>query len=526
MLTCRDFFGNDEQSFTSESNENSKSNLQLSKKDFGSNIYAKTFINNNNFMRTSFSKNNEIIDDNYFDKNEQINEVKVNMFLILTKDFRLDLENYSEFLEDQYLKAKRLIYQEIHYDGGKLNFGEKNYKFLPIKSLDKSSDIIFRFDNNEIIYKGEKEKHEELFYNKECLLAEEQFLKENKNFYVDKKTKELLIKNCSSNIIKNEQATSDSNKSSSKDGLSQYSLDTKTDKSENEIKGKRFYKVLNENRFIRFVYNKYIKEIDGIYNSHKVIKLNCPKMLDLEEKLKNLEKEYNINNDLNCCIIFKNFESTIIEEDEPLILEVKSSFKLIEILNQIRQSAKFFNNLIFTKNKLPKTAIGILCSDKVYRYEDQLKELFGKYKGNANISYFQHMINTINNNGFQVILGVIKDSKIQDYPLDTIDYAIPGENLVKRVDIHYMNEKIKAKKTDEELTEIENAFKYKYKSLTYTKKIDPLDYQKLQKELFDTKAKISSVNAELSKKDKELSIKNKIIDELQEELAKYKSEKK
>ena len=193
MLTCRDFFGNDEQSFTSESSENSKNNLQLLKKDFGSNIYAKTFINNNNFMRTSFSKNNEIIDDNYFNKNEQINEVKVNMFLILTKDFRLDLENYSEFLEDQYLKAKRLIYQEIHYDGGKLNFGEKNYKFLPIKSLDKSSDIIFRFDNNEIIYKGEKEKHEELFYNKECLLAEEQFLKENKNFYVDKKTKKLFF---------------------------------------------------------------------------------------------------------------------------------------------------------------------------------------------------------------------------------------------------------------------------------------------------------------------------------------------
>ena len=44
---------------------------------------------------------------------------------------------------------------------------------------------------------------------------------------------------------------------------------TKTDNSEKETKGKRFYKINGENDYIRFFYTHYEKEVDGIYNKIK-----------------------------------------------------------------------------------------------------------------------------------------------------------------------------------------------------------------------------------------------------------------
>ena len=73
------------------------------------------------------------------------------------------------------------------------------------------------------------------------------------------------------------------------------------------------------------------------------------KKINLKNGIEDLKNKYNTDNELKCHIIYKNFESEIIKEQEPLILEVKASFKIIEILNQIRQASKFFHNLQYDK---------------------------------------------------------------------------------------------------------------------------------------------------------------------------------
>ena len=55
-------------------------------------------------------------------------------------------------------------------------------------------------------------------------------------------------------------------------------------------------------------------------------------------------------------IICKNFKSDIIEENKPMIIEVKKSFQLLELLIQIKQDAKIMKGLeLEDKNiQLPK----------------------------------------------------------------------------------------------------------------------------------------------------------------------------
>jgi len=168
---------------------------------------------------------------------------------------------------------------------------------------------------------------------------------------------------------------------------------------------------------------------------------------------------------LNSVIIFKNFEKNIIEENEPIILEVKKGFNLLDILNQIKESSKILKNIVYeNKEKLPKTIIGILCSDHGGHFKDQIKTLKGPYK-NTKEKYVDHFTNIINNNGIQAVIGVIRNSKILDYPLNDEDYNIENEKLYYRVDIEYANEKMKTNKTKEELMEIKRIFSDKYKSL-------------------------------------------------------------
>ena len=52
-------------------------------------------------------------------------------------------------------------------------------------------------------------------------------------------------------------------------------------------------------------------------------------------------------------------------------------------------------------------------------------------------------MNIINGNKVHVVIGVIKDEKILDYPLGESDYNIEGENLETRIDIYYMNTRFK-----------------------------------------------------------------------------------
>ena len=72
-----------------------------------------------------------------------------------------------------------------------------------------------------------------------------------------------------------------------------------------------------------------------------------------------LINNYSTNNTLKANILFKNFEEKTIPKDEPIILEIKKSFKLYDLLNQIKQISKVSKNLTLNENnskisKFPK----------------------------------------------------------------------------------------------------------------------------------------------------------------------------
>ena len=72
----------------------------------------------------------------------------------------------------------------------------------------------------------------------------------------------------------------------------------------------------------------------------------------------------------------------------------------------------------------------------------------------------------INNSGIKVLISVIKDESIMDYPLGIDDFRISGANLTKRVDIDYINKKIcNHEYIPEELEAI--CDKFPYKSLSF-----------------------------------------------------------
>ena len=65
------------------------------------------------------------------DNKEQINETKVNLFLILYNgcDYK---DEYKEIIINRYIKAKRLIIQNYWIIEGKIKFGKKKYRYMKI----------------------------------------------------------------------------------------------------------------------------------------------------------------------------------------------------------------------------------------------------------------------------------------------------------------------------------------------------------------------------------------------------------
>ena len=128
-----------------------------------------------------------------------------------------------------------------------------------------------------------------------------------------------------------------------------HNYSVKTDNSEGEIIGKRFYNIIDNNNIRRFIYTKdYKKQIDGFYTKHKEIDLGIERKVELEIKSDDnsqgnynyLINNYSTNNNLKEHILFKNLEEKTIPKDEPIILEIKKSFKLYDLLNQIKQISK------------------------------------------------------------------------------------------------------------------------------------------------------------------------------------------
>ena len=156
-----------------------------------------------NYINTDFNTNNSIekenlsdirsdsyIDETYFDNKEQIYEVKVNLYLILSLNFVLSRDSitgYYIFLYDNNLvKARRFIIQSFSINNKNIIYHNKEYIFIP-----RASESIFEYNNNKITFKKMKNNKLWNWMNDEYLLNKEQFI----NKFSKTEEKQLTINN-------------------------------------------------------------------------------------------------------------------------------------------------------------------------------------------------------------------------------------------------------------------------------------------------------------------------------------------
>ena len=343
---------------------------------------------------------------------------------------------------------------------------------------------------------------------------------------------------------KNNEALSDKNKSLSQMTSEENENHSKiSETSDNEMKGHIFF---DKNNWYIFKAN-YSKEIDGVFSKHKKITLNKKGELDLLDSLDSLLKSQNeeldINNDIRCKLIYKNFQDEEIPQDEPFFLEVKTSMaELTDLLRQIKEISKVFKN---ASENLPKYVVGIICKFDENQIRFQQKELNKKYKEDGEDTFYKYVMEIIKDNKINVLIGeinvligAIQNEKIFEYPLGIDDFLIEGERLKKRIDINFMNKKIcKGKEVGEDrLKEI--CKKYPHKSLNYY----PVSYdnymvihqrynmlkienKNIKEEKKEIQEKYEKEKKEMQKKyEKEKEEMKKIIEELQKQLEKQKKE--
>ena len=193
---------------------------------------------------------------------------------------------------------------------------------------------------------------------------------------------------------------------------------------------------------------------------------------------------YNYNNDLKAHIIFKNFKEDKIKENTPFLLEIKKNFKLYELMQQIKQDSKIIGNInLKTDNiSIPKYIIGVLCSYSEIGIAKELEAL-NKVHINSNIGELNHIKKIFEDNGINVVICMINDEKIGNYPLGEEDYEIKNEDIKYRVDISFMHMKIYNKEIDKELlSQIIEENKQKYRSLTAEKEYSYDEYKKIKDE--------------------------------------------
>ena len=458
-------------------NNNNEKQIEYLKQNLLKKIYIDSNSDYNKSMESksqSDDKSNKSVDKSYFEKNEQINEVKINIYY------------YIFLTENNVVRTKRLVIQNFFIKNKSIVYKDKEYAFIPI--MNKGKDFIFNYNNQEItVIKEKNSKGNKMEIGKEKLLNINEFI----DSFNNPEIKNLIQQ--SESVETNEKKKSDINDKKSNEEetktqntkSSNLSFMTTTDNSEKETEGvERFYKINKENDFTRFFFTSYQKEIDGIYNHHKNINLNIKNKIDLKEGIEKFKTEYNDENDLKCGIIYKNFEGDVIDETEPVILEVKKGFRIIDLLNQIKQNSKIFSKFSCDEEiDMPKFAIGIICSDYKDEYKEQIDTLYGAYKFDKNISYLDHISDVINKHQFKVVIGVYKESKIFNYPLDIEDWKIEGKLLSKRVDLSYMNKATGINKNEAELNNIENQLKNKFKSLTFIETVPIGDYKKSHQKL-------------------------------------------
>ena len=408
-------------------------------------------------------------------ESEQIDETKINLFFVLYNGCDYN-DEYKEIIIDRNIKAKRLIIQDYSIKNEKIELGKKQYRYKKIFN-EKENNICFNDGQNEIIVEKQKEKKGKretiMFLNEEELLSEKKFMAKNptvKNIKDDltllnskSGNKSQSVKN--TNIKTNDNSSKESVNNieyntismPSHENLTNTSESKEFDDSEKEVRGERFY---SENK--RYIFTDiYSKEIDGVFTENNQINLEKSK-IDIMTGLGDLILKYDDKNDIQSHIIYKNFDEPYINVNTPFIIEVKKSLdSLISLLNQIKNISKVVGNLY--GQQLPALIIGIVCRFTPNQVNVQ-KNLLESNKGNETL--LQHIMNIINGNKVHVVIGVIKDEKILDYPLGESDYNIEGENLETRIDIYYMNTRFKNLDKDV-MQSIYTKYSKIYKSITF-----------------------------------------------------------
>ena len=495
-----------------------------SENNFAFNILSdELFINNYKMNKTnesnsSFSIESELSSlskkDDPLENIEQINEIKYNFFMILNNDCSYN-EEYNEIFsisnkKINEIKLRRLVIQKMNIvtenEENKVLYDKKDYIFFPCNSnntinfdyeIGISKQFIIEINKNNAIIMCDREKlkQEEIFENYPSIKKElenekrkrlEKF-KENRGYPKKKNKKEKKIEEDDKEYNIKKQIISDNNKS--EDNLNNIIIEQNTNEkdysfslidydSEDEAKQKStFYINQNKNIFYRFSFcNCYKKEIDGIYTTNKEINLKIEGEINLSDSMKKLiSGNYNVDNDLKSYIIYKNFQSNVIEKNTPMFLEIKKSFVLFDLLTQIKQNVKIINHMQLEKKdiKLPQLIIGIMCNYEIKGAEVLFKKLNNQKYKDKSISILEHNLNIINEeiNGtkIKVLIGAIKDGIINKYPLNIQDYHIedPETKSEKRVDLKTLNKMALEKPyKDNKIEEIYNKYKDKYKSLT------------------------------------------------------------
>ena len=272
------------------------------------------------------------------EKREEIHEVKYNIFLALNIKCIPAKDEFQDILKEKYLRAKRLVIQDIVKSEGITNYGEKRYVFIPLNSKE-----IFQIGKDIIEIKKEKNRLV-MTLNGEPLKDEDKFNEICPNPNVIKKD---------NNSSKNSEIFSNRNSSYNDSLNSIQSKSSKKSKKDNSsdkegINGEIFYKIHNiNNKYTRYTfYSDFEKEVDGVYCNHKMLRLVEGKVsLKFDNLFDDLSNNYNNDNDLNAHIIMKNFEELYIPENEPFIIEIKKSFELVRLLLQIKKASKIVNNL-------------------------------------------------------------------------------------------------------------------------------------------------------------------------------------
>ena len=448
---------------------------------------------------------------------EQVDEVKYFFFMVLYNECSYS-EEYKEFKNPNKneLNLIRVVYQEIIFNEvtQKYEFSDKGYIFLPMNR----KEFQIKSKNNRIYDFYVSKSKIKVQRNNNDLLTDNEFVEK----YGNNKFKIEDINNNNNNNNDNNNITI----------LDEFS--------EEEMNKKLFYDVIGNNEFMCFsILNRYSKEIDAIFTEHKGLNINVEEvnLKDGIEKLISGENN-NIDNDLKSIIIFKNFKEKVIEKENAIVMEIKKSIRISDLIIQLKQDAKIFKymNLNDCKKKLPKYFIGIICSyNNINGLNEQLGKLNYSYKGEKNTTNLDHILKIMTKMDIKVIIGVIKDEKINGYPLGECDFDIPGEFL--RVDLNYLNEKVcGGKYSEEKIKEVILKYGEQYKSIKsekvvkFSQFIQEMDKNKTiladkNKEIDDKNNEIEKKNKEIDNKNNEISELSKKIAELQNKLKEYQSNK-